>query len=170
MTAHNISTDRLFIIPMSYAIVHSVLKGENKELDKLGIKTNGKWPLADTIDILNFIKDDMEKSDEPSGFDVWMVVKKGDMTVIGDAGFRGKPDENGEIEIGFGLIKEEQRKGYGYELASGLLSWAFSQKGVKTIKADCLKDNNASINLLQKCGMNEINRDEEMIYWEIKSK
>jgi RimJ/RimL family protein N-acetyltransferase len=165
MGINNIITDRLIIIPMTYSIVSSILSGNNKEIEKLGVNLNGKWPLQDTLDILLFTKDNMKKNDEVSGFEVWMVVKKEDMTVIGDAGFKGEPDENGEIEIGFGLIKEEQRKGYGYEVASSLIKWASQKDIVKDIKADCLIDNIGSIKILKKCGMCEIKRDNELIYW-----
>ncbi len=166
MVAHNIVTDRLIIIPMTYSMVCTVLSGNNEEYEKLGVNFNGKWPLQDTFDILHFIKDKMNKNDYIDGFDVWMVVKKEDMTVIGDAGFKGEPNENGEIEIGFGLIEEEQQKGYGYEVASSLIEWASQKNIIKAIKADCLIDNIASIKLLKKCGMREIERDNELIYWE----
>jgi ribosomal-protein-alanine N-acetyltransferase len=38
------------------------------------------------------------KKNETDGFYVWMIVKKEDMTVIGDAGFKGAPNENGELK------------------------------------------------------------------------
>lgn len=153
---------------MTYSMVISVIDGNKEELGKLGINLNAKWPRQDTLDILYFLKDIMNKNDEVSGFDVWMIVKKEDMSVIGDAGFKGNPDENGKIEIGFGLIDEEQRKGYGYEVAHSLLSWASRQMNVKVIVADCLIDNVGSIKVLKKCGMQEIGRDNVYIYWEKK--
>lgn len=165
MRIDNIITDRLVIIPMTYSIVCSLLNGDNKELEKLGVNLNGKWPLQDTLDILNFLKDGMKKNDEVDGFGVWMIVKKDDMTVIGDAGFKGKPDENGEIEIGFGLIEEEWRKGYGCEAASSLIKWASENDLVKAVIAECLIDNIASIKTLKKCSMCEVKRDNELIYW-----
>jgi len=147
-------------------MVNSILVGDNSIFEKLGINLNGKWPLTDTMDILNFIKDTMNKNDDVSGFDVWMVVKKENMTVIGDAGFKGEPNDSGEIEIGFGLIDEEQKKGYGYEVASSLIEWASQIDKVKVIKAECLIDNIGSFKLLEKCGMIETKRDNEFIYWE----
>ncbi len=159
-------TERLIIIPMTHSMICSVLSGNNDMYMNMGINNNGKWPLPDTMDILHFIKDNMNKNDVVSGFDVWMVVKKDGMTVIGDAGFKGEPNEAGEIEIGFGLIPEEQQKGYGYELACALMDWAAQQAEVKIIKADCLLDNIGSKKLLQKCGMSEVSRDSELIYWE----
>lgn len=168
MGAANIETNRLIIIPITYSIACSILKGDNKVFERLGINTNGKWPVQDTLDILNFLKDTLSLNDDANGFGVWMVVKKEDMIVIGDAGFKGEPDENGEVEIGFGIIEEEQRKGYGYEVASALINWASQNGNVKVIKADCLIDNIPSINLLRKCGMCETYRDSELIYWEKK--
>ncbi|MBP7175334.1 MAG: GNAT family N-acetyltransferase [Thermoclostridium sp.] len=168
MGIKNIETDRLIIIPITYSIMRSILNGDNTELDKLGVKTNGRWPLQDTLDILNFLKDSIPKNNVVSGFDVWMLVKKEGMCVIGDAGFKGQPDENGRVEVGFGLIEEEQRKGFGYEAASALIEWASHQANVKTIAAGCLIGNIGSIRVLKKCGMSETSRDNDFIYWEKK--
>lgn len=167
MAASNIVTDRLIIVPMKYSLICAVLEGRYGELTELGINRNIAWPRQDTLDVLNFLKGVMQDNDEVSGFDVWMIVKKEDMTVIGDAGFKGAPDENGCIDIGYGIVDSEQRKGYGYEAANALINWAFSQDGVKKVKADCLIDNYGSIKILEKCKMREVSRDNELIYWEL---
>ena len=166
MGASSIETERLVIIPMTYSMVNSVLFGDKKIFEKSGIMLNDKWPRQDTFDIMNYIKDTMPKNDEASGFDVWIIVNKNDMRIIGDAGFKGEPDENGNVEIGFGLIDEEQRKGYGFEVASSLINWALQQKNVKVVKADCLIGNVGSIKVLERCGLHEIHRDHDYIYWE----
>ena len=167
MAVNNINTERLIIIPMNYSLLCSVLDNKDEELGVLGIERNVDWPRQDTIDILSFLKENLKYKDEVSGFYVWMVVKKEDMTIIGDAGFKGLPDEQGKIDIGFGLVEDKQRKGYGYEVAKALISWAFTRKDVKKITADCLIDNYGSIRVLQKCNMNEIGRDNELIFWEL---
>lgn len=169
MGASSIETERLIIMPLTYSMVNSVISGDKKGFEKLGIIFNAKWPRQDTIDILNFIKDSMPKNDVASGFHVWIIIKKNDMSIIGDAGFKGEPDDSGNVEIGFGLIDEEQRKGYGYEVASSLINWATHQNNVKVIKADCLINNVGSIKVLMKCGLHETHRDHEYIYWERKT-
>ncbi len=85
-----------------------------------------------------------------TGFDPWIIVKKDDMSVIGDAGFKGNPDKNGIVEIGYGLIEDERRKGYCYEAVESLMKWAFSNDSVLVVKADCLIDNVGSIGILEK--------------------
>lgn len=167
MGINSIITSRLIIMPMSKKIAKAVLSGEDDDLNELGIKKYATWPREDTLDILNFIFENMPEH-YVSGFDVWMIIKKEDMMIIGDAGFRGIPNEDGEVEIGFGLVDDEHGKGYGYETASALINWAFTQNGVDIVKAECLIDNYGSIGVLRKCGMKEIRRDDEIIFWEIK--
>lgn len=168
MKPDKLYTKRLILIQISYKMAQVVLHGDRKEIEGLGFKTNGKWPREDTLDILHLVQDKLKDNDNNIGYYIWMIVKKDDMSIIGDAGFKGEPDENGEIEIGYGLIEEERRKGYGSEAVTKLISWAFSQNGVQAVKAECLINNIGSVMVLQKCGMSEIKKDDEMIYWEIK--
>jgi [ribosomal protein S5]-alanine N-acetyltransferase len=167
MGLKNLHTERLILIPFTYHISKALAMGSVKEVEELGLKTNGKWPRQDTMDILPFILKDFERNGKPTGFEGWMIVLEMNMTIIGDIGFRGTPDENGDVEIGYGIIEEEQGKGYGFEAAKTMVDWAFSQDKVKSIKADCLINNVPSIRILEKVGMKETKRDNHLIYWEI---
>jgi [ribosomal protein S5]-alanine N-acetyltransferase len=165
MSLDNIETDRLLLIPVTYEITKGLSIGSVEEVEKLGIRTNGKWPRQDTMDILPFVNKDFEKCDVPTGFEFWMILTKDNRTVIGDIGFRGIPDEKGEVEIGYGLIEEVRGKGYGTEALVAMVNWAFAQDKVKCIKADCLINNFPSLTILQKSGFKEIKRDDELVYW-----
>jgi RimJ/RimL family protein N-acetyltransferase len=162
----NIHTDRLMLVPVTLEITRSLLEGNSKEVEKLGIKTDKKWPTADTMDVLPTINASLEKDKIPSGFEFWMIVKKDNMQVIGDIGFHGKPNEKGEVEVGFGLVEHERGKGFGYEALKAIMNWLKFQESVKAIKADCLIDNKPSARILEKVGMKEVGRDNELIYWE----
>jgi RimJ/RimL family protein N-acetyltransferase len=166
MELKNIVTDRLILVPVTLEIVRSLMEGSTEEVGRLGIVTDGTWPHKDTYDILPIIYKTLERDKVPSGFEFWMVVKKDDMKVIGDIGFHGKPDEKGEVEIGFGFVEQERGKGYGYEALRAMMDWTISRENVRVIKADCLVDNRASARILEKAGMKEIGRDDELIYWE----
>ena len=166
MNLKNILTERLIIVPVTLGITRALLDGSNKEIEKLGIKVDEKWPTEDTKDILPIINRSLEKARIPSGFEFWMIVKKDSMQVIGDIGFHGKPNEKGEVEIGYGLIEKERGKGFGFEALRAIMDWLSTQDSVRVIKADCLISNIPSIRILEKVGMKEINRDENLIYWE----
>ena len=161
------STERLVLVPVNFNIVASLLKGESKVIDELGYKMNSEWPRKDTFDILEILSETMGETEEPSGYGLWMIIRKEDMLIVGDAGFMDEPNESGETEIGYGIIDSERKKGYGYETTKGLLNWAFSQENVKVIKARCFLDNIPSIRILEKIGMVEEKRDDELIYWNL---
>ncbi|WP_160680503.1 GNAT family N-acetyltransferase [Clostridium sp. C8-1-8] len=167
MNLNNIITDNLILIPVTLEITEALLAGSSEEIEKLGVTIDEKWPTDDTKDILPFINQSLEKDKVPSGFEFWMIVKKANMKVVGDIGFKGKPDEKGEIEVGFGLVENERGHGLGFEALKAIIDWAFSQQNVKVIKADCLIDNKPSAGILEKVGMKEIDRDKDYIYWEL---
>jgi [ribosomal protein S5]-alanine N-acetyltransferase len=166
----NIETIRLILIPMTLEVTRSLMAGSCKEVEKLGIIISENWPTDDTKDILPIILQSLEESRTPSGFETWMIVKKENMQVIGDIGFHGKSDEKGEVEVGYGLVEKEKERGngIGFESLQAIIEWIYPQTSVKAIKADCLIDNKPSIRIVEKVGMKEINRDRNLIYWELK--
>ncbi|HAS74698.1 MAG TPA: N-acetyltransferase [Clostridiales bacterium UBA8960] len=164
MTIENIVTERLTLIPVTFEITTSLLEGKYDVIQKMGFLTDEMWPTSDTKDILPSIDSALEHS-EPSGFEFWMVVKRDSNMIIGDVGFHGKPNAEGEVEVGFGFVEKERGKGFGFESLKGIMQWLETQDSVSVIKADCLISNQASIRLLEKAGMNEVYRNEEYIFW-----
>ena len=71
---------------------------------------------------------------------------------LGDAGFKGPPNEAGVVEIAYGLSREHQRKGYATEAAAALVRFAFAQPNVQLVCAHTKEDNPASRRVLEKCG------------------
>ncbi|TXC91143.1 GNAT family N-acetyltransferase [Metabacillus litoralis] len=101
------------------------------------------------------------------GWGVWLVYLQPEGRFIGDIGFKGKPHK-GVVEVGYGIRKEAQNHGYATEAVDALINWAFQTGLVKKVKAECLKDNEASIKVLKKVMMNITDEDEQMMYWERK--
>lgn len=164
MKLKNIDTKRLTLIPITLQAAENLISGGNAEVEKLGLKVNKAWPTDDTRDILPIIVEVL-KENEPSGFETWMIVKKDNNEIIGDIGFHGGPDEAGEVEIGYGIVEEERKNGFGFEAARAIFNWAIEKENVNVIKADCLINNIPSAKILEKLGMKETNRDDELIYW-----
>jgi ribosomal-protein-alanine N-acetyltransferase len=82
-----------------------------------------------------------------------MVIHVSDKMLIGDGGFKGKPDEEGKVEIGYSIVPEYRRRGFATEVARALVDYAFSQPGVKAVEAHTLANGTASIKVLKKAGM-----------------
>lgn len=166
MNLKNIQTNRLTLIPITLEITKSLINGSSKEIENLGIKCDKEWPTEDTMDILPIISASLEKSKIPTGFETWMIVDKNNKKIIGDIDFHGEPNENGKVEIGFGLVEHEREKGFGFESLNAIMDWLNFQESVKVIKAECLISNKPSARILEKSGFKQVNKDYELIYWE----
>lgn len=163
-----IHTDRLKLIPFTLEIANALLAGDTSILSKTGLTPTPFWPDQEALDTLPKIIRNLELVQEPTGFESWMVVRKADKAVIGDAGFKGLPNADGEVDIGYAIIEQEQKKGLGLEVAKGLADWAVKQPAVKAITAKCLIDNTASARILSRLNMQETFRDASMIYWRLE--
>lgn len=162
-----IHTNRLILIPFTLEITKTLMAGDTSILQKLGLQLTPYWPDQEAIDTFPKIIQNLEKVAEPTGFESYMVVHRHSMTVIGDAGFKGLPNADGEVDLGYAIITQAQKNGYGFEVARGLVNWAFQQPNVQAITARCLLDNVPSARVLEKLGMQEVSRDEELIRWKI---
>lgn len=100
------------------------------------------------------------------GWGSWLVLRKSDGKIIGDAGFKGKANSNKEVEVGYGFLETYWGMGYATEAVEGLLDWAFKTNLVEKIVAETNSDNIGSIRVLEKMGMKKTNEHEGMIYWQ----
>ncbi|WP_078548268.1 GNAT family N-acetyltransferase [Litchfieldia alkalitelluris] len=144
-----IQTKRLTIIPCSHQSLSSL------NIDRQEVHNH-------ILDYLN----QLEQDPTLLGWGVWFVIDKNN-NVIGDIGFKGKPDLNGCIEVGYGFKQEFHNQGFATESVKELLQWAFSCNSVTTIKAECRNDNIGSIRVLEKLGMQGIKSDGTMLKWRL---
>ncbi|HFJ9465532.1 MULTISPECIES: GNAT family N-acetyltransferase [Bacillus] len=98
----------------------------------------------------------------------WYVLRKEDDSVLGDIGFKGKPNEDQTVEIGYGFIEKYWNQGYATEAVKELIDWAFKTGEVETIIAETLIDNYSSMRVLEKLHMKRVNATETMINWKIE--
>lgn len=82
----------------------------------------------------------------------WEIIRKETRQRIGGLLFKGPPDENGAVEIGYGIDEDFRQQGYGLEAVKEGIHWAFAQ-GAKTVIAKVNPGNTASRSLLKRAGM-----------------
>ncbi|MBM7649498.1 ribosomal-protein-alanine N-acetyltransferase [Bacillus ectoiniformans] len=146
-----VETDRLIVIPCS------------EETIKMAIQQN--------YEMGPHIRNHLQQlQDDPSLllWGVWLVVRKEDQAVIGDIGFKGRPDEERIVETGYGFLEEHWNKGYATEAVEGLVQWAFQTSNVDKVIAETAFDNYGSLRVLEKLNFKKVKEQESMIYWEIK--
>lgn len=99
------------------------------------------------------------------GWGLWFLHEREHDIIIGSAGFKGKPDWHGVVEMGYGLSASFRRRGYATEAAQTLVDWAMCQPRVKRITAECLRTNIASRRVLEHLQMTCVGQDGEYDRW-----
>jgi [ribosomal protein S5]-alanine N-acetyltransferase len=90
--------------------------------------------------------------DQPGG----CVIHKLEHLAIGQIGFKGQPDTDGNIEIGYGLNATHHNMGYASEAVGALVIWALESGFAKKITAETLETNLASGRVLEKLGFGQL--------------
>lgn len=80
------------------------------------------------------------------------MVNHEDGAVIGSCAFKGPPDQDGAVEIAYGVNPDYQGLGYATEAARALVEYAFATGLVRLVRAHTLPNENASTSVLKKCG------------------
>jgi ribosomal-protein-alanine N-acetyltransferase len=84
-------------------------------------------------------------------FTYWLIVLKEGPLGIGMIGFKGAPNAEGAVEVGYGIDEKHRNKGYMTEAVKTLCTWAFSQPGCRAVTATSVS-NPASGKVLLKAG------------------
>jgi ribosomal-protein-alanine N-acetyltransferase len=162
-----IRTARLCLIPCSLDVGLSIIQGHGVVRTMPGISLPDGWPDKDLSDILPWYVNQLKSDPGLYGWGIWLMIDASSKEVVGDIGFKGKPDR-GSVEIGYSILPACRRQGYGIEAARALVDWALGHREVDTIRAECEKDNIASIHLLEKLGMRRLAEDGDLLKWEIR--
>jgi len=84
-----------------------------------------------------------------------LIVLRANRTVIGSINLKGMPDQDGTVEIGWGISQDYRRQGIATKATEAVMEWAFSQPDVKRIIATIPVDNIGSERVAQKVGMKQ---------------
>jgi ribosomal-protein-alanine N-acetyltransferase len=170
---HIIETANLQLIPAESTHFEAIL-GNKKALEPmLQVTVPDNWPtfpesMPHGYEIL--------KADATAAnWGFHLFVHTVDRVLIGEGGFKGKPDREGVVEIGYALVPEYRLRGFATEAARGLADYAFSHLEVTVVQAHTLFDGTASINVLKKLGMKFIANvhdleDGEVMRWRMERK
>ena len=159
-----IQTSRLQLIPASIELLTAELNGRAAFERRLGITVPETWPpdlyeraaIEYTLTLLT------ENPSQPDWWSYYIVLAtKENPVVAGIAGYKGPPDAEGTVEIGYSVLAEFQRQGIATEATRGLLQKAFAYPAVKKVLAETLPELAPSIGVLEKCGFTFIGEGSE---------
>lgn len=148
---------RLQLIPLDHEMLNIWKKYGRKSLEKhLNIKTNS-WDIErfyqdeTNLALKNFWIPMTKKFPiEFTWYTNWEIVLKEKSCSIGGIGLSGMPNDEGSTEIGYVIDRKFRGLGLATEAVNTLISWAFHDPELKTIKAETPLDNPNSQKVLQK--------------------
>lgn len=135
-----IETKRLAIHTMSEDEMRSLIE---KQTDKELIKAYSEM-----------LQESLDHPDAWEWYATWEIEQK-DGIHVGDLCFKGL-NNDGSVEIGYGIAEEHQGKGYATEAVEAVIAWASNQSGVCQIEAETEEDNKKSQRVLEKCGFSPL--------------
>jgi RimJ/RimL family protein N-acetyltransferase len=149
-----ILTDRLELIPGSAPQIQAALVSDLPELGKLlNAAIPPTWPpqFLDA-DALRFTLERVTASPADACWWLHFVVLRDPRILIGSAGYKGPPSLDGTVEVGYGIVSDQHRRGYASEAVRGMVRHAFSLPSVTRVVAETLPELIGSIGVLQRCG------------------
>ena len=96
-------------------------------------------------------------------FTEFLIVLKENDRIIGSIDYKYVP-KDGVTEVGYGLNPAYEGHGYMTEALSAFLEFGRG-RGIKKVRADTLKDNIRSQNVLKRCGFTFLYEDKNL-WWE----
>ncbi|ARI77600.1 GNAT family N-acetyltransferase [Halobacillus mangrovi] len=158
-----LKTPRLHMIPITIDLAQMLMKNSLAFYYKYQLPWNKNWPHDGLKALLPIYVEKLENEESELGFGPWVIMDEKGEHVVGDIGFKGMPDSEGTIEIGYHIVASERNQGYASEAVENLCSWAFTYPGVKGIEAQCDKTNIPSQKVLINNGFNHTGRNRDIL-------
>lgn len=161
-----IETQNLLVIPCDREISATALKGNDALEALLKVEVPENWTEFGN-QAMQYALDKLKDSDE-AGWWTYLPIHRENNTLIGSGGYKGKPSDEGIVEVGYEITTDYRNKGLATEFVSALLKNVLSDERVKFIIAHTLGEDNASTKVLRNTGfikVSEINDPDDGLLW-----
>jgi [ribosomal protein S5]-alanine N-acetyltransferase len=154
-----IETPRLRLIPCDDTLFEAIRMGDNVVARVLGVNVPKKWTAFREVFTPSFHR----WKTHPPLRDWWthLIVYRPDNMLIGSCGYKGEPDADGCVEIGYEIRPSHREKGVATEAARALVENAFADASVRKVIAHTLAEEGASTHILTKIGFERVGQRED---------
>jgi RimJ/RimL family protein N-acetyltransferase len=80
------------------------------------------------------------------------MLRRQDREMLGVINFHGRPNAQGQAELGYAVFEPYRRQGYASEAALAMMRWAHSRHGVRRFIVSISPANQASLAMADKLG------------------
>jgi RimJ/RimL family protein N-acetyltransferase len=152
MTQMSLETRRLRLVAADASLIRMELGDRGALLAALRCAMPAGWPppLNDDASFSYFLAE-MERNASFIGWGYWYVIESASNEAIGICGFKGRPDEAGQVEIGYSIMAARQRSGFGSEAVAALIAWC-TDRGARSVVGETFPDLVGSIRVMERNG------------------
>jgi len=172
-TTFQIETERLQLVACDEAIFEAIFDSDERLAANLNIDLaeDGLFEFGDAP--IRYAYNQILEDSSQLTWWMYLIIHKKDNKLIGTCGYKGKPNDLGEVEIGYGVADAYRNKGIATELAQALIHRAFETPTVQAVLAHTLAEENASVKVLKKCDMHFVKElidpeDGKIWKWQLK--
>jgi ribosomal-protein-alanine N-acetyltransferase len=159
-----LQTQHLTLLPLTLEFI-DVLERRDDAEELIGAAIPDDWPDEELVGLTRLYADWLREDPSAIGYGPWVIIARAESIVVGSAGFVGKPDADGTIELSFGTHTDYRNRGYASEAARALVDWGLAQPGVERVIAKCDLDNYPSVRVLEKIGMQRVGDTDGQLLW-----
>lgn len=163
MTDPTLRTQRLELLPLSGDAIDALLAGDRARLRSI---TNAEFPLPVApppymAGSLPVVQSRLRSSPGEARWWNWLVVRQDNREAVGSVAFGGRPDAAGAVLVGYALYPSREGKGYATEAVRAMVDWAFTQPGVRIVRALAPVWNTPAVHVAEKVGMRPVGSYED---------
>lgn len=149
-----IETPRLTLIGADQELLLADLSHRAALHDLLAALVPDDWPpeLLDEGALRWFIDTEVNTAIGQPWRMFYLISRNSQPTLVGCCGFKGGPNIDGRVEIGYGMLASFRGNGLATEAVSALIELAYKY-GALAVIAETYPTLPASIRVMQKCGM-----------------
>lgn len=162
-----IDTPRLCLLNCDEIILQKIIEGDSRLANYLQIVVPESWSEFG-VPIFQFSLERLREDPSSAPWWTYLIILKSTNTLIGNCGFKGCPDRNATVEIGYEISPSFRNQGFATEAAGALIGHAFLNAEVQAICGHTLREENGSVKVLRHCGMKfikEVNDPEDGPLW-----
>lgn len=146
-----LTTQRCQLINADESLLSFAVQNEILLAEKLKVKLSRNWNHFGA-EIFTYVLDKVKENQESQTWWTWFPIHKDSNTLIGTCGYKGPPNQLGEVEIGYEIAPDFRNRGLATEMAKALVDYASNQIEVEKIIAHTLPMENPSTSVLKKLG------------------
>lgn len=163
---YELETARLKLVPLRAENLRLRLESQRLLESQLGLQAGDchlEGPVRDAVQ--QMLASVVQHPTEWLWYTHWQIILKPRGPIVGGACFKGPPNQDGLVEVGYGVDDEHQGRGYMTEALRALVAWAHKQPGVQAVIAETDESNKASQRVLEKLGFGRYLVAGESCWW-----